>query len=255
MTQFSQTKVVFLNVGQGDAILISKGARQILIDGGRDSTVLLEQLGKYMPFWDRTIDIVVATHPDADHIDGLVGVFDNYKVEQFWHTNASKDTSVYQKLVQSVRDEQGTQDIIVFYGLRGVIDDSVNLEVIYPFVDDVNAIDDVNETSIVILLHVDDKVFYFGGDLPIEKEDLLPLGHIDVLKAGHHGSHSSTSKYFLQKTKPKNVIISVGKNNHYGHPHKDTLERIRESGAQIFRTDEVGAIIYTCDKNCSIDFE
>ena len=87
-------------------------------------------------------------------------------------------------------------------------------------------------------------------------ENILPIKHVDVLKAGHHGSHSSTSENFLQKTTPRDVIISVGIDNHYGHPHENTLERIEKSGAQIFRTDRMGTIIYTCiDNKCSIDFD
>jgi competence protein ComEC len=257
MADFSRTKVAFLNVGQGDAILISKGARQILIDGGRDGTVLLEQLGAQMPFWDRTIDIVIATHPDADHIDGLISVFENYKVGQFWHTNVKKETSVYQKLIEDVNTSDETKNIIAFWGLRAIIDDDVYLETVYPFVDDASVLDsDINDTSIASVLHIGENTFYFGGDLSSEVEDILPIGQIDVIKVSHHGSDKSTSERFLQNTKPKEIVISVGQNNHYGHPHADTMNRLLDTKAKIHRTDMEGVIIYVCKDNiCNLDFD
>lgn len=257
MSHFRETRVAFLDVGQGDATLISQGSRQILIDGGRDGTILLEQLGKQMPFWDRNIDIVIATHPDSDHIDGLISVFKNYSVDQFWHTNSLKDTSTYRNLMVQVKNEIGIEDVIAYSGLSAVIDDNTTLDVIYPFTSDVGDIDDINDASIATLLYIGDEIFYFGGDLTSDIENKLSMGDdITVLKASHHGSKSSTSNAFLQKTVPRDVIISTGVNNRYGHPHKDVIESILSIDAQILRTDANGTIVYKCiEKKCKVDFE
>jgi len=251
--RFGDTNVAFLDVGQGDAILISRGSHQILIDGGPDGVVLMEQLGMQMPFWDRNIEIVIATHPDSDHIDGLVSVFKNYSVDQFWHTTAGKDTSVYRALNHYAKNENGVEEIIAYKGLSANIGGGAHLDVIYPLRDDMDDVEDINNSSIATLLTVGEEVFYFGGDLTSEIEDNLLLGdEITVLKASHHGSKSSTSDAFLQKTAPRDVIISAGKDNRYGHPHKDTLQNIENMGAQVFRTDEQGTILYRCNNECSI---
>jgi len=251
--RFGDTNVAFLDVGQGDAILISRGSHQILIDGGPDGVVLMEQLGMQMPFWDRNIEIVIATHSDSDHIDGLVSVFKNYSVDQFWHTTAGKDTSVYRVLNHYVKNENDVKKIIAYKGLRADIGGGAHLDVIYPLRDDIGDVEDINNSSIATLLTVGEEVFYFGGDLTSEIEDDLLLGdEITVLKASHHGSKSSTSDAFLQKTAPRDVIISAGKDNRYGHPHKDILQNIEDIGAQVFRTDEQGTILYRCNNECSI---
>ena len=251
--RFGDTNVAFLDVGQGDAILISRGSHQILIDGGPDGVVLMEQLGMQMPFWDRNIEIVIATHSDSDHIDGLVSVFKNCSVDQFWHTTAGKDTSVYRVLNHYVKNENDVKKIIAYKGLRADIGGGAHLDVIYPLRDDIGDVEDINNSSIATLLTVGEEVFYFGGDLTSEIEDDLLLGdEITVLKASHHGSKSSTSDAFLQKTAPRDVIISAGKDNRYGHPHKDILQNIEDIGAQVFRTDEQGTILYRCNNECSI---
>ncbi len=251
---FSDVKISFLDIGQGDATLISKGSQQILIDGGPDSTVLLEQLGKHLPFWDRNIEIVIATHSDGDHIDGLIGVFENYSVDQFWHTNAGKDTSIHRELMHQVKNEDKIMDIIAYRGLEAMIDVDTRLSVVYPFDGDVNNIDDINDASIATILYVGNEIFYLGGDLSSEIEDILPVGaEITVVKASHHGSKSSTSEIFLNKTKPRDVIISAGKDNRYGHPHFDVVDRISSRDINIFRTDRDGTIVYNCsDDNCNI---
>ncbi len=251
---FNDVKISFLDIGQGDATLISKGSQQILIDGGPDSTVLLEQLGKQLPFWDRNIEIVIATHSDGDHIDGLIGVFENYSVDQFWHTNAGKDTSIHRALMHQVKNEADIMDIIAYRGLEAMIDVNTRLSVIYPFDSDVSDIDDINDASIATILYVGDEIFYLGGDLSSEIEDVLPIDdEITVVKASHHGSKSSTSEIFLNKTKPRDVITSAGKDNRYGHPHFDVLNRLESMDINIFRTDTDGTIIYNCNNDsCNI---
>ena len=246
-----ETHVVFLDIGQGDAILISHGSDQILIDGGPDGTSMLEELSKYVPFWDRTIEIVVATHPDGDHIDGLISVFEHYHVEQLWHTNAQKDTATHKKLLYNATDEDGLEKILAFHGLQASIGEGV-LKVIYPYESDMLSVEDVNDASIVTLFEIGDDKFYLGGDITTEIEDKLLVDEkITVLKASHHGSNTSTSENFLKKTEPQDVIISSGAHNRYGHPHDEVLIRSYRSGATVMRTDQFGSIMYVCnDDGC-----
>lgn len=255
MTTLVDTKIVFLDVGQGDAILITQGTNQILIDGGPDSIVLLEELSQYMPFWDRTIEIVVATHPDSDHIDGLIGVLRNYHVKQVWHTDAAKDTATYKMLMHEMEKDGDVESVCAFHGLTALLD-GASVDVIAPFDDDIDYVEDVNDASIVILFTVADEIFYFGGDATSAIEDLLTVDQVTVFKASHHGSQSSTSEKFLNIVHPRDVVISVGRDNRYGHPHEEVLERIWHAGAQIFRTDQEGSIVYKCDhKHCERIFE
>lgn len=240
--------IAFLDVGQGDAIMIAWGSRQILIDGGSDKNVLLEEVGRIMPFWDRTIEIVIATHPDADHIDGLIGIIEHYNVLQFWHSSTSKDSSIEERLLSLVRADQDIVEVLPIAGEKIFLNDFLYVEIVYPYVrngDDNNG--DVNDTSIALVVHAGIHTFYLGGDLSTAIEDRLPLkGPITVMKAGHHGSRESTSRTFLSAMQPQDVVISVGAQNGYGHPHQETLERITESGAMLLRTDHSGRIEYRC---------
>jgi competence protein ComEC len=249
MTQLKYTQVIFLNVGQGDAIFVAQGTHQILIDGGADGVALQEELGRHMPFWDRTIDIVVATHPDSDHIDGLISVFKNYTVHQFWHTEAGKDTSQYVALMHMAHRKEGMEDVLVRNGVEAYLADYAHIRAVYPFTVQNNADgEDVNDESIAMIMTIGDEKFYLGGDLPIEYEDILPIDtEVTVLKASHHGSQKSTSEFFLNKLHPRDVVISVGKDNRYGHPHKDVIDRSMSINANIYRTDENGTIEYRCD--------
>lgn len=247
-SDFDATKVVFLDVGQGDAILISQGSNQMLIDGGRSGKVLLERLGEYMPFWDSQIETVVATHPDEDHIGGLVDAVDTYRVGVFLDTKMKSETAVY-KALQEAKLSRNVEDREVFSGLSVTFPDGGKIETLYPhesFTDSRSK--DTNATSIVMkLTAASGKTFLFTGDLPSEQEPMIDTaGHIDVLKAGHHGSKYSSLNEFLERLKPKDTILSVGLKNRYGHPSPETLDRLENIHARIFRTDTQGTISYLC---------
>lgn len=249
-----QTKVIFLNVGQGDAILITRGKQQILIDGGPDGTVTLEEIGKYMPFWDRTIDIVIATHPDRDHIDGLNEIINHYHVQQVWHTNVVKNSSMHTHFLKQLK-QKNIKTITATHGLKACFKNTQEcIKVVYPYTKNRDHVADFNDTSIATIFTFGTDVFYFGGDLSSTIEDQLPITHdITVLKASHHGSRHSTSAQFLKRTQPRDVIISAGKDNKYNHPHTEVLERVAQYNAHIYRTDHDGAIVYTCitHKGCT----
>ena len=243
-------QVVFLDVGQGDSILISEGSQQILIDGGKDGKILLEKLGKYIPFWDREIETVIETHPDADHIGGLIEVLNAYKVDSVLETKMQSDSQTFKKLEEIIASNkiekiEAKKDVAIKFPGGSAA------EVLYPFgaVEDIKGAD-TNMYSVVMKLAVGKSKFLFTGDLPMDQEKELIAKNIDIsadfLKVAHHGSKYSTSQQFLDAVNPRDAIISVGKNNSYGHPNQDVLQRLIEDRINIFRTDEIGDIVYSC---------
>lgn len=242
--------VAFLDVGQGDAVFIeAPNGNQMLIDGG-PGTAVLSPLSEMMPFYDRTIDVVLATHPDADHIGGLPEVLRRYDVDTFLDPGVSSDTGVYQALVQSI-GLAGVEYVVARSGMTIGLGGGVILEILFPNRDMEGA--DTNDASIVAKLIYGNTSFLLTGDSPqkIEKYLVSIDGKnldVDVLKAGHHGSKTSTSAAFLGYTSPDYAIISAGKNNRYGHPHEEVMARLREFLIpQILRTDEEGTIVLKSD--------
>jgi competence protein ComEC len=248
-SQKQELTVNFLDVGQGDAILISEGSKQILIDGGPNGQILLEKLGKYIPFWDRNIEVVIATHPDQDHIDGLIDAMKTYNIGEIIDNSEETDSQVYKKYKEIIQEK----NIPRMKGQRGMnikISEDAKLEILNPGENLDNNKKDTNADSIVAKLTYGENSFLFTGDLPSEKELTLISAGLDlnsrVLKVAHHGSKYSTSLEFLDKVAPKDAVISAGKNNRYGHPAWETLDRLNEKKTRILRTDEAGDIVYGC---------
>lgn len=245
-----QLRVVFINVGQGDSILISQGSQQILIDGGKDGKLLLEKLGKYIPFWDRNIEMVIETHPDADHIGGLIEVFRAYEVDSVMKTKMQSQSQTF-KTLEDLIVKENSSIIDAQKGEKIIFGNGAQTEVIFPFdsISDVNA-KDTNAASVVVRLDFGENSFLFTGDLPSEQEKIFIENKInikaDVLKVGHHGSKYSSSGEFLDAVRPQDAIISVGKNNSYGHPNQEVLQRLLARKINILRTDEEGDIMYKC---------
>ena len=252
-----ELKVVFLDVGQGDAILIESGSNQIVIDGGRDENVLLERLGEFMPFWDRTIEAVIITHPDSDHFGGIIGALKNYQVKSVIKTNAESHSQLWKKL-KNIIGERNIQQVVAKSGLEIVFPNSAKILTLFPFGDVPKYPKNTNETSIVARLKYGKNSFLFTGDLPSNKEEeLLKAGinvQSDVLKIGHHGSKFSTSDNFLKAVNPEDAIISVGKNR-YGHPTEEVLKKLKRRLIRIWRTDQDGNIVYQCqaiNQDCKV---
>ncbi len=243
-------KVIFLDVGQGDAILIEQGSSQLLIDGGKDGKVLLEKLGKYIPFWDRSIEMMVATHPDQDHIGGLVDALKAYRVESVLETNAQSDSATYKKLAEEI-DGSSAQKIEAKKDVSIKFPGGAVAEVLFPSDSLPEAVDSAsNDHSVVLKLAYGTNSFLFTGDLPTTSENEILAENInlrsDILKVAHHGSKYATSNEFLDAIQPTAAIISVGKNNSYGHPNQEVLQRLAERRIGIIRTDEKGDIAYEC---------
>jgi competence protein ComEC len=242
-------RVWFLDVGQGDAILIeAPNGNEVLIDGGKGPAVL-EQLGRVLPFTDRSIDVVLATHPDMDHIGGLPAVFARYDVGMFIESGVRDDGADNTALHAAVEAE-GLTPVLARRGMRFVLDKGVVLEVLFPD-REVSEVDP-NDGSIVARLTYGDTSFMFTGDSPVKMEHYLdgvygPALASDVLKLGHHGSRTSTSDEWLGYVDPAYGVISVGCDNSYGHPHPEVLERLARFGVQALSTCARGTIEFTSD--------
>lgn len=242
--------VSFLDVGQGDAILVEGPTGiQMLVDGGRDRSVLRE-LPRAMGFLDRSIDLVVETHPDADHIGGLPAVFERYAIGKFLEPGIPNDTNATLALTDAVQKEPGIEASLARRGERIMLGSGAYADILFPD-RDVSTYE-TNTGSIVMRVVYGDTSFMLTGDSPSEIEDYL-VGldgaalKTNVLKAGHHGSRHSTDALWLKTLSPDVVVISAGKDNAYGHPHAETLERIRAQGAEILSTVEEGALTFISD--------
>lgn len=244
-----ELRISFLSVGQGDAIFIeSPTGVEILIDGGRDRSVLRE-LPKKMGILDRTIDVVIATHPDADHISGLSDVFARYEVHTFIEPGVTSDTTDAKRLAAAIETE-GLDPVLARRGQRLHLGGGAYADVLYPDRDVSNI--ETNTGSVILRLVYGETEFLLTGDAPAAIEDwLVSLDgsalQSEVLKAGHHGSRTSTSATFLGAVLPSVVVISAGKDNSYGHPHQEVLDRIAASGAHVLSTIEEGTIEFVSD--------
>lgn len=240
-------QIHILDVGQGDAIHIrTQAGDDILIDGGPDALVV-QRLGEVMPYWDRTIELMILTHPDADHVTGLISVLDYYRVEQVAYEPLPIRTATQEYFYQRVA-ERNTPVVAFKLGDQATLSDYETITILYPNVTTPLAELETNDTSITVLYTFTGQVttqFLTMGDMASEIEDQLAaagtLPNIDILKVTHHGSKYSSSESFLQVVDPELALISVGRDNSYGHPHADTLERLTPL-AKIYRTDQSGTI-------------
>jgi competence protein ComEC len=237
--------VYFLDVGQGDAILIvTPAGKQILMDGGPAPSVILNQLARHMPFWDRSLDLVVATQPDVDHLAGLVAVMEHYRVGAVltadWPDRAS-DPAV-SRWSQLIADHRVSR-IVPQAGQKLILEPGVEMAVLHP---DAGAAARLkgNDASLVTRLTSGGISFLFAADVQVAGEAaLIHSGRLQpstVLKAAHHGSASSSSSEFLALTDPRIVVIQVGIGNTFGHPSPQVLERLADR--HVLRTDQSGTI-------------
>ncbi len=248
-------EVHYIDVGQGDATLIKCASHAMLIDGGNNNKGTTVQL--YLKKQGvESLDYVIGTHPDADHIGGLDVIVYKYNCEKVIMPDYEKDTRTYQELVDVIHDK--------------------NMKITYPVVGEQYALGEAkftiiapnsnsyggnaNDYSVAILLEYGKNRFLFTGDAEEASEtEMLSNGielSADVYKVAHHGSRSASTQEFLNAVRPKYAVISCGEGNSYGHPHAEVLNRLRSMGVEVFRTDEQGSIIASSDGenitwNCS----
>jgi competence protein ComEC len=246
--------VAILNIGQGDSIYIeAPNGNQILIDGGPGKSVLRE-LGTLMHFYDRSIDVVIASHPDADHVGGLIDVLNNYKANIFMEPGVSADTAVYRELKANMEKSKygKIKEILARRGQVIDLGGGVRLEILYPNMDVTNW--ETNDASIVARLVYGENEFLFTGDAPFKTERALMYMNpsfesikSDVLKVGHHGSKNSTNPEFVSAVDPEYGAISVGSGNRYGHPTEQVLNILEDAKVKILRTDKDGRVVFESD--------
>lgn len=244
--------VSMLNIGQGDAIYIkAPNGKELIIDGGPDQK-LLSELGSIMPFFDKKIDMIIVTNPDKDHYAGFIDLMDKYQVDQLVEPGTISSTPTYHAFKEKVK-EKGLIETIAGRGMKIVLDKKKNvyLDILFPDQDVKDF--STNDGSLVAKLVYGNTSVMFQGDSPQKIENYLINTYgkeelkADILKAGHHGSRTSTGKSYVEAVSPKWVLISCGQNNRYGHPHKETLDTLASEGVEILRTDIEGRITLVSD--------
>lgn len=243
--------VAFLDVGQGDAIWIqAPNGKELLVDTGPGQAVVTE-LAKLKNFFDRTIDMVLLTHTDSDHIGGVPEVFKRYHVPLVVTSEVSSPTLIHKTSQEFIQQEKSNR-LIARMGERIILDSrsGVVVDILFPDYSTENW--ETNEASIIIKVTYGDISFLLTGDAPTEVEDYLVNSYGDqlrstVLKLGHHGSKTSTSARFLETVQPEIAIVSAGLGNRYGHPSPEVVERITETDKVLLETSRIGTIICTSD--------
>ncbi|NFI54976.1 MBL fold metallo-hydrolase [Clostridium botulinum] len=238
-------KIHYIDVGQGDSELIQIGDKNVLIDAGCNDNKALNYL-KSMGI--NKLDYVIATHPHEDHIGGMTTIINNFNIGEFYAPKVAHTTRTFENMVKALQSK-GLKITVPKVGDTLTIGNGA-IQFLAPNSD---MYENLNNYSIVMRLKYGNKAFIFTGDAESLSEGEILAKQLDiqsdVLKLGHHGSYSSTSNEFLNKVNPKYAIASCGKNNDYGHPHKQTTDKLNKKGIEIFRTDTNGTIISTCDGN------
>ncbi len=246
----SELTFAMLNVGQGDALYIeSPTGTQVLVDGG-PAKKILSRLSRVMPLFDRSIDALIITNPDADHIGGFLDVLKTYKVGQVFEAGTFNDSATYKNLKNKI-NEKNIPVSLAKKGMRIDLGGGAIIDVLFPDRD----VSDwtTNDGSIVAELVYGDTKVILTGDATTETEkivlenNILESLDVDILKVGHHGSRTSTGKEFVKVLSPAYALISSDGGKKYGHPHQETLDTLKSFGVKILRTDLLGSIIMKSD--------
>jgi len=240
-----ELRVHFIDVGQGDSILIDLGETEILIDGGDKSPGVVAYLNDYV---GGVLEAMVATHPHPDHIGGLIAVMDSFEVEEIWLNGDTASTKTYQEFMNRVNTEGAS----INEAIRG---QSIEIgDLILPILHPVKPLlDNLHDNSIVLSLGYGEVDFLFTGDAEEEVEGAMLVASdiavpdVEILKVGYHGSRGSSSAQFLDIVKPEVAVYMAGEGNRYGYPHEETITALTDIGAEICGTDIHGTIIVTTD--------
>jgi competence protein ComEC len=233
----------FIDVGQGDAILIDQGETEVLIDAGASTPGVSDYLAKYV---DGPLEVMVATHVHADHIGGLTEVLNKYEVKDIWDSGDTTTTVTYKNFMAAVKVEGAG----IHEALRGqtITTGVLTFQILNP---GQSRLPKANNTSVVLWLKYGDTNFLFEGDAETEAEaemlssPLMTVPDCDILKVGHHGSRTASSVAYLAAAKPEVAIYMAGTGNTYGHPHPETITALKNIGADIYGTDISGTIVVT----------
>ena len=244
VTEGQELKVHFIDVGQGDAILIDLKDVEVLIDGGDRTPGVVKYLKSYV---DGPLEAIVATHPHADHIGGLIDVLAAFQVEQIWYNGDTATSKTYADFMSAVNAENAQ----IFQAVRG---NTISAEgLVFDVLSPIDLKGTTNNNSIVLLFSYGTIDFLFMGDAEKEAEAAMlvrsdiPVPDVEILKVGHHGSNTASSADFLAVTTPETAIYMAGMGNVYGHPHQETIHALTNKGAKIYGTDVYGTIVITTD--------
>ena len=239
-------KIIFLDVGQGDStLIITPNGRKILVDAGKYSSIS-EKISNHIGFLDRSIDMVIATHPDSDHVTGFNTLIDEYDIGYFVHSGLLAGSPIYRTIASKVRDKN-VSTITAYAGEIIEVDTNMFIEILSPYLN--QKIDEPNNHSVVVKINYLDTSILLTGDASIiVEQNLVSLYgerlQSDILKLGHHGSKTSTSSNFVQTVQPEYGIISAGCNNTFGHPHAAVLRTLDDYGVTDISTCEQGDIVF-----------
>ncbi len=240
-----------LDVGQGDALFIeSPTGTQILVDGGPPRRIL-GRLARVMPLFDRTIDAIIITNPDRDHMGGFLDVLKTYKVKQVIEPGTSNDDSAIYRELKEVISKKNIPTTLAKKGMQMDLGGGVFLDILFPDRD--VSTWTTNDGSIVARLSYGETSIMLTGDTTADTEEIIlrenskAVLDSDILKVAHHGSKTSSSKSFVEAVSPQYALISDGKNNTYGHPHQQTLDTLSSLGVEVWRTDILGTVIMKSD--------
>lgn len=241
----SNLHIYALDVGQGDAILIQKQNFQVIVDGGPDNSVI-ERLAEVMPLEDKKIEVIILTHPHADHVTGLVEVLKRYNVEKVVYSGVNYQSNIFAEFKEEVEIKKIPVENPK-NGQENIYQHEIKLTYLWPGENTANYSDNLNDTSIVFRLDFGNSSALFSGDCEVEcwsgiMQDLDSNIKADLLKIAHHGSNNGTSEEMLERIKPRYAIISLGKDNKFGFPHQQVIRALEKSGASFIRTDEMSTI-------------
>lgn len=236
----------YIDVGQGDAILIQANTKNLLIDSGPNNKKTISYLKSQ---GIKKLDYVLATHPHDDHIGSMDKIISNFNVLNFYTPRITNNTDTFKSMLTAL-SKKNLKIVPAKAGIKLDLGNDINCTILSPIRGPYN---ELNNFSAVLKLSYNNTSFLFMGDAESYNEnELIKEGYnlkADVIKIGHHGSNSSTSKLLLDNVKPKVAIISCGRNNEYGHPNKDVISRLQENQINIFRTDIDSSIVLESDGN------
>ena len=237
--------VHYIDVGQGDSILIQHAELNLLIDAGSRSES--QKLVSYLKeIGIESIDVFIATHPHEDHIGGFVEIIKEFEVKKVYDSGYVHTTRTFNNYLNAI-DQNNIPFKIARRGDILIKKDNLSIEVLHPEV----LKNDINGSSVVLLMTYKEVNFLFMGDAEKnEEEELLnkyPLLKADVIKVGHHGSSTSSTEAFIKQINPTIAVITVGENNRYNHPHQSVVDRLIRHGAEVYRTDKHGTVIVQTD--------
>lgn len=237
----------YLDVGQGDSMLIEQGSHAMLIDAGKPEYA--EKVKQYIKNEKiENLDYVIGTHPHDDHIGGMKTIVRQFNINKIFMPKITATTDSFKDMIEAIRNKN--KKINVPKSGENFYLGKASVTILAP---NSSSYDDLNNYSIVIKMKFGNNSFLFEGDAEkLSENEILSSGEdisADVIKIGHHGSSSSTSKEYLERVNPKFAVISCGKNNDYGHPHKATVETLKNKNIELYRTDECGDVVCISDGN------